>query len=44
MYLVDTDVISDAREGAKDNLGVQDFFRNAVQSDTGQTTIIVDYV
>lgn len=29
MYLVDTDVISEARKGAKGNVGVREFFDNA---------------
>jgi hypothetical protein len=29
MYLVDTDVISEARKGEKGNLGVRQFFRDA---------------
>jgi hypothetical protein len=31
MYLVDTDVISEARKGAKANTGVRAFFRNVAQ-------------
>lgn len=31
MYLVDTDVISEARKGDKANAGVQEFFRNATR-------------
>ena len=31
MYLVDTDVISEARKGEKANLGVRSFFRKATQ-------------
>jgi predicted nucleic acid-binding protein len=34
MYLVDTDVISEARKGAKANSGVQAFFESATQSNT----------
>lgn len=34
MYLVDTDVISEARKGDKANAGVQAFFRNAARDDT----------
>lgn len=33
MYLVDTDVISEARKGDKANAGVQEFFRNAARDD-----------
>jgi predicted nucleic acid-binding protein len=32
VYLVDTDVISEVRKGAKANAGVQAFFRDAVKS------------
>jgi toxin FitB len=31
MYLIDTDVISEARKGAKANAGVKAFFRDAVR-------------
>jgi len=34
VYLVDTDVISEARKGAKANPGVRDFFRKAAKEDT----------
>jgi len=34
MYLVDTDVISEARKGAKTNPGVQAFFESATRSHT----------
>jgi predicted nucleic acid-binding protein len=34
VYLVDTDVISEARKGAKANPGVRDFFRKATKEDT----------
>jgi predicted nucleic acid-binding protein len=34
MYLVDTDVISEARKGAKANPGVLDFFRKAAKEAT----------
>jgi predicted nucleic acid-binding protein len=34
VYLVDTDVISEARKGANANPGVRDFFRKAAQEDT----------
>ena len=34
MYLVDTDVISDARKRAKANPGVRTFFRNAASAGT----------
>jgi predicted nucleic acid-binding protein len=34
MYLVDTDVISEARKGAKTNSGVQAFFELATRSNT----------
>lgn len=33
MYLVDTDVISEARKGEKANSGVRSFFRNAARDD-----------
>lgn len=33
MYLVDTDVISEARKGAKANPGVRAFFRDAARAD-----------
>lgn len=33
MYLVDTDVISEARKADKANSGVQEFFRNAARDD-----------
>ncbi|WP_144634080.1 type II toxin-antitoxin system VapC family toxin [Bordetella genomosp. 13] len=33
MYLVDTNVISEARKGAKADSGVRAFFRNAAQGD-----------
>lgn len=33
MYLVDTDVISEARKGDKANAGVQSFFRDAARDD-----------
>ncbi|MGH8284358.1 MAG: type II toxin-antitoxin system VapC family toxin [Steroidobacteraceae bacterium] len=33
MYLVDTDVISEARKGDKANTGVRAFFRNAARDD-----------
>jgi toxin FitB len=32
VYLVDTDVISEARKGAKGNVGVREFFDNASQN------------
>ncbi len=32
MFLVDTDVISEARKGDKGNAGVREFFRNASQN------------
>ena len=32
MYLVDTDVISEARKGANGNVGVREFFDNASQN------------
>jgi toxin FitB len=32
LYLVDTDVISEARKGAKGNVGVREFFANASQN------------
>ena len=35
MYLVDTDVISDARKGDKANAGVQVFFRTAARDSAG---------
>ncbi len=35
MYLVDTDVISDARKGDKANAGVQVFFRTAARDTAG---------
>ena len=35
MYLVDTDVISDARRGDKANAGVKAFFQSALRDDTG---------
>jgi predicted nucleic acid-binding protein len=35
MYLVDTDVISDARKGDKTNAGVQAFFQTAVRDSAG---------
>jgi toxin FitB len=35
VYLVDTDVISDARKGDKANAGVQEFFQAAVRDDAG---------
>lgn len=31
MYLIDTDVVSEARKGDKANSGVQEFFRSAVR-------------
>jgi predicted nucleic acid-binding protein len=34
VYLVDTDVISEARKGAKANPGVRDFFHKAAKEDT----------
>lgn len=34
MYLVDTDVISEARRGSKANAGVQAFFRDAARDGT----------
>jgi predicted nucleic acid-binding protein len=33
MYLIDTDVISEARKGEKANAGVKAFFRNAARDD-----------
>lgn len=33
MYLIDTDVISEARKGEKANAGVREFFRNALRDD-----------
>lgn len=33
MYLIDTDVISEARKGDKANAGVREFFRNAAHDD-----------
>ena len=33
MYLIDTDVISEARKGEKANAGVRAFFRDAVRED-----------
>ncbi|MBL8271593.1 type II toxin-antitoxin system VapC family toxin [Steroidobacter sp.] len=33
MYLVDTDVISEARKGVKANAGVQEFFRKAAREE-----------
>lgn len=33
MYLVDTDVISEARKGVKANAGVQEFFRKAAHEE-----------
>jgi toxin FitB len=35
VYLVDTDVISDARKGGKANSGVQAFFQNALRDNAG---------
>jgi len=35
VYLVDTDVISEARKGAKANAGVRAFFRDAAKSRVG---------
>jgi toxin FitB len=35
VYLVDTDVISDARKGDKANAGVQEFFQAAVRDNAG---------
>jgi predicted nucleic acid-binding protein len=35
MYLVDTDVISDARKGDKTNAGVQAFFQTAARDSAG---------
>lgn len=35
MYLVDTDVISEARKGERANAGVRTFFRNASREGTG---------
>jgi toxin FitB len=35
VYLVDTDVISDARKGEKANSGVQVFFQNALRDNAG---------
>lgn len=34
MYLVDTDVVSEARRGSKANPGVKRFFKNAVRDDS----------
>ena len=34
MYLIDTDVISEARKGAKANRGVQQFFRDTAKNNT----------
>jgi predicted nucleic acid-binding protein len=34
MYLVDTDVVSEARKGARANSGVQTFFESATRSNT----------
>ena len=34
MYLIDTDVISEARKGERANAGVKTFFRNAARDDT----------
>lgn len=34
MYLVDTDVISEARKGAKANAGVRAFFQRAIRDET----------
>ena len=34
MYLIDTDVISEARKGEKANAGVRSFFRTAAQEGT----------
>ena len=33
MYLIDTDVLSEARKGAKANQGVRDFFADAVRNE-----------
>jgi toxin FitB len=35
MYLVDTDVISEARKGEKGNAGVRAFFQNALRDNVG---------